>query len=55
MVLPRVCKRWAHILDRPGAAWERTEIDLSALEMHSTYSGHLSFLDAGLVAAWFGR
>jgi len=56
MVLPRVCKRWARILSQPSAAWEHITIELSVLHKRSKYSGQdQPFLNAALMAAWFGR
>ncbi len=57
-VLPRVCKRWARILERPCAAWETAEIDLHELYKHSDLDldgADWPPLDPRVVSAWFSR
>ncbi len=55
MVLPCVSQRWACILGRPGAAWEHAEIELACLVKDRLPRPGQPFLDARVVAAWFGR
>ena len=56
MVLPRVCKLWAHILSQPSAAWTHADIDLRDLHRRDNFAGgDRPLLDTTVVSAWFCR
>ena len=56
-MLPRVCKRWARILEQPSCAWEHANIDIQLLHDRRELDNMppQPFLDARVIAAWWTR
>ena len=54
MVLPLVCKPWAHLLGQRSAVWTSACVNLHDFHKTDDNVGR-ELLDARVVSAWFSR
>jgi len=56
LILPRVCKRWATVLTRPSAIWDRIDVGVRELRgRERPREPGLPLLDAWVMSTWFSR